>query len=429
MFQAQPSDQLRDSQAPTLPLRHEANTRAWDWNTTPETPTQHESTPNIVVASSHHNIHGDFDAANITTKTTMPTPKTMVPTPITSRPNTAGNAYYFPTPLTANSFNAGRPPGQPSAFPSAGPDAARSVYYLPTPQTAEDSSAGRPPGRLPAFLGFSSTSPVNNASRPTQRPFLSSPPSGAQKRESALEPSSLAQDPKRQRMLSPIPADLLQAKTTAGPPHHCEKQWPRFLPVTPAGTAVTLSENGPTSNDKMAVDHISVRQSKAPSLTINTQAASLATSLPSRTSPTHLEKLHADFIRTHQALRIELDHLTHELLAANQRAKDAKLLAANHRAKDAELRARKAENTAYQANNAHFQKLKELDDKHRAEMQSMVGKYRTLEINLENQRRKYKALEARCEDLKWIVEKVKGELGPEGLGRMFAFLTEDTTTS
>lgn len=415
MLQAQPSDQLRDLQAPTLPLGHEANIRAWDWNTTPETPTQRRSKANIVVASGHNNIHGDFDAVNITTKTTMPTPKTTVPTPITSGPNTAGNTYYFPTPLTAKTFSAGRPPGQPSAFPSAGLDAVRSVYCFPTPRTAEDSSAGRPLGRSPAFLVFSSTSPVNNANRPTQRP---SPLSGAQKRQSALEPSPLTPDPKRQRISSPFPTDLPQAKTAADPPHHCEKQWPRFLPVTPAGTTATLSRNGPTSTEKIAVDRVSVRQSKAPSLRINTQAAALATLLPSSTEPTHVDQLYADFIRTHHALRIELDNLTHKLHTANNRAKDA------------ESRARKAENTTYQANNAHFQKLKELGDKHRVEMQSMVGKHQTLEINLENQRRRYRVLEARCEDLKWVIGKVKGEMGEERLGRMFAAVFgEDTETA
>ena len=180
---------------------------------------------------------------------------------------------------------------------------------------------------------------------------------------------------------------------------------------------MSLSENGPTSDEKIAVDRVGVRQSKAAGLRIDTQAAGLAAPLPLETEPTHVEKLYADFISTHKALREELDHLTHELRTANKRANEA------------ELRARKAENMWYQANTANFRKLKELEDKHRVEIQSKARKYQTLEINLENQQRRNKALEMRCKDLNWTIEKVKGELGQKRQRQVSAFLSEHTKTT
>ena len=180
---------------------------------------------------------------------------------------------------------------------------------------------------------------------------------------------------------------------------------------------MSLSGKRPTSNEKMAVDRVSVRQSKGPGLRINTQAAGLAAPLPLETEATHGEKLYADFIRTHKMLRGELDHLTRELRAANERANEA------------ELRARKAENMGYQANSANFQKLKEVEDKHRVEIQSKARKYQTLEMNLESQQRRNQALEAQCKALNWTIEKVKGELGQERQRQISAFLSEHTKTT
>ena len=410
MLQAQPSDQLRDSQAPTLPLGHEANIKASIWNTAPETPTQHESKANIVIASGLDSIHGDFDAVQTT-------PKTMLPTPMTSRPSTAGKAYYFPTSLTTKDFSASRRPRQPPASPNSGPDATRSAYCFPTPQTAEDSSAGKSPGRSPALSVFSSTSPVKNANQPTQRPLLPSPLSGAQKRPLASEPSPLAHDQKRQRVLPSVPADLPQVMTIAGPPNHCEEQWPRCLPATPASTVMSLFKNRPSSNEKIDVDRVGVRQSKGPGLKINTQATGLTAPLPLKTEPMRGEKLYADFISTHKALREELDQLTHELRSANKRATEA------------ELRARKAENMVYQTNSASFQKFKELENKQRSEIQSKVRACQMLKINLEEQQRRNKALEMRCNDLNRTIEKVKQELEKERQRQLSAFFSEHTKTA
>ena len=180
---------------------------------------------------------------------------------------------------------------------------------------------------------------------------------------------------------------------------------------------MSSSGNGPTSNEKIAVDRVGVRQFKGPGLRINTQAAGVAAPLPLETKPTHGEKLYADFINTHKALREELDHLARELRAANERANEA------------ELRARKAENMWYQANTANFRKLKELEDKHRVEIQNKARKYQMLETSLENQQRRNKALEMRCKDLNWTIEKVKGELGQERQRQVSAFLSEHTKTT
>lgn len=248
-----------------------------------------------------------------------------MPTPTTSRLDTTGNAYNFPTPLTAKDKSAGK---QLYAFLSAGADAARSAYCFPTPHTGEDLSAGRSPGRSPGFPVFLSASPVSNANRPTQRPHLPSPLSGAQKRQLASEPLPLAQDSKRQRMLPSVPGDLPQVKTVAGSLHHCENQ---VLPVAPAGTAVSISGNAPTSNEEISLDRVDVRKSKGSGLRINTQAAGGTAPRPPRTEPTHGEKLYADFIRTHMALRGELDLLTRELRAANERANEAERRAGKQR--------------------------------------------------------------------------------------------------
>ena len=180
---------------------------------------------------------------------------------------------------------------------------------------------------------------------------------------------------------------------------------------------MSLSGNGSTSNEKLAVDRVGVRQSKGPGLRINTQAAGLAAPLPLEAEPTHAEKLYADFISTHKALRTELDHLTRELRTANEQAKEA------------ELRARKAENMIYQVNSANFQKLKELEDKHRVEIQNRARKYQMLVVNFENQQRRNNALEMRCKDLSWTIEKMKEELVRERQRHMSAFLSEHTKTT
>ena len=362
MRQAQPLEQLQDSQAHKFPQKHEADTRAWVWAATPETPTQHESKPNMLRAGHYDSIHGDFDAVDTT-------PKTTVPTLTTSGPNATGNACCLQTPLSSRDLN-----------------------------------AGNPPGRSPAPPVCLSASPAKNANRPPLRPFLLSPLSGGQKRHFVSELSPLAQVPKRQRMLPSGPANPPQAKTSARPDYHFKNQSLQSIPVISANTALSSAKNGPTSSGEMAVERVGVRQPKGAGLRIDTQAAGLAASLPPRISPTHMEKLYADYVRTHKILRQELDNVTHEIYAANERANRA------------ESQVRKAESMAYQANSANFQKLKELEDKHRTDIYREERRYRWLEVKFAEQRRGVTVLEARCKSLDWTIGELKRELEQERQG-------------
>lgn len=83
----------------------------------------------------------------------------------------------------------------------------------------------------------------------------------------------------------------------------------------------------------------------------------------------------------------------------------------------------------YQANSANFHKVKELEYKHRVEIQNKARKYQVLATNLENQQRRNKFLEMWCKDLSWTIEKVKEGLEPERQREMSAFLSEHTKTT
>ena len=180
---------------------------------------------------------------------------------------------------------------------------------------------------------------------------------------------------------------------------------------------MSVSGNAPASNEGMLLDRVDMRKSKGSGLRINTQAVGVTAPRPLRTEPTHGEKLYADFIRTHMALRGELDLLTRKLRAANERANEA------------ERRARNAENMGYQANSANFQKVKELEYKHRVEIQNKARRYQMLAMDLENQQRRNEALEMRCKDLSWMIEKVKEGLEQEQQREISAFISEHTKTT
>ena len=96
-----------------------------------------------------------------------------------------------------------------------------------------------------------------------------------------------------------------------------------------------------------------------------------------------MEELYADYFKTHELFRRELDNLVQELTAAKKRA-DA-----------AELRAQKAENMICRVNYASFAKLKAQEDGHRKEN--------------EKQQRVNESLLARCEDLEKRWEFVRRE--------------------
>ena len=300
--------------------------------------------------SGHSSIHGDFDAVHTS-------PKTTILTPTTSGPDTAVKA-----------------------------------------RSAQDLNGDTPPGLTPALRKFSLTSPASTANRPSSSPILPSPLSGATKRHLASEPSPLAQDAKRQRMIPPGPANPLQAVTAATPSHHLEKQGSQSLPVTLADTALGSSRNGPIAVDRVRVG---VRPIKGAGLRIDTQAAEFPVRLLPRTEPTHEEELYADYVRTHKVLRGELDNLSHELCAANERANTA------------ELRARKAENMRYQANVASFQMLKELEDKHRIDTREQRCGHNMLQKQLEQQLRDCTVLQTRCRTKDRIIAHLRRQLEQE----------------
>lgn len=202
-------------------------------------------------------------------------------------------------------------------------------------------------------------------------------------------------------MLPLEPANSPQAKTATGPSHRFEEEGPQSLSLLPGDSTLSLSRIRPIFGEKTDLNNVSVRQPKGAGLRINTQVAELAAPLPPKTGLTHGEKLIADYVRTHKVLRGELDKLTHELCAANERANMA------------ELRARKAEYLEYQANSAKSHKLKEL--------QTQGQKYKILEIKFEEQYRRSEVLETRCKAFSQIIDGLKGEPKQERQRQMSAF--------
>lgn len=209
-------------------------------------------------------------------------------------------------------------------------------------------------------------------------------------------------------MLPLEPANLPHAKTATGPSHRFEKEGPQSFPQLPGDSTLSLSRVRKISGENMDVSNVGVRQSRGAGLRINTQVAESAAPLPPEIELTHGEKLTTDYVRTHKILREELDKLTHELCAANERANMA------------ELRARKAEFLESQANSAKFRKFKELQNQGR--------KYKILETKVEEQHRRLEVLETRCKAFNQIIDEVKGEPKHERQRQMSAFYQRECRT-
>lgn len=323
MFQSQPSEQLGNQQAHTTPQHDSVNVRDWTW-VAPETPAQHESNTGKIMASDHDNVHVDLDAVHKTPKTATPR--------LSRGHNVINNAYSIPTPVTAKDFSADGSPGR--------------------------SSGNSKPSLTSTALN---TDPRGNRQL---KPFLASPLSGVTKRQSSPDPSSPAQGPKRQRMLLSQSAHQPQLKTVAGQSHHFERQGLQLVPTSAERSAVGLSGNGATSGEMREENHVGMRQSRGAGLRINTQAAELAAPPPPRKEPTREEQLYADYVKTHDAFRTELNNLALDLDAAKMRAKMA------------EVRAREAENMTYKAKNANFTQVQQLTQNHRADIQAQKRKLR-----------------------------------------------------
>ncbi len=379
MAQGSPSEQLPDSQAHTSPLGYgkpyDDINRACVL-TPPEPAEKQESKVDTIGASDHNNIYGDLDAIHIAPKSTVSTPKSQ-------GRRTTGNTYYIlPKPAVPTPTRQGC-------------QAISNAYIQLTPT---DFSARRSPMPSP-FAVSSLASPAGFTSpqfAPHTTPLPSSLPSGAKRRQMPSEPSPLSQSSKRQRVLSrPVlpsqEVSLLHVKMEADPSPQSETQGPQIPPASVEGLALSLSRNEPVSGEKIDGNHAVVRHSKGAGLRINTKVAELAAPLLPGNETTSGEKLYADYVKTHNEFRRELDNLTHELDAATKRA-DA-----------AELRIKKAENMVYQANNASFSKLRTQQDRHKKEHETQQRENRSLMTKCYALERSIDGKNEEIDELKWAL--------------------------
>lgn len=209
-------------------------------------------------------------------------------------------------------------------------------------------------------------------------------------------PSPLSQSSKRQRVLSrPVlpsqEVSLLHVKMEADPSPQSQNQRPQIPPASVEGSALSLSRHEPMSGEKIDGNHAGVRHSKGAGLRINTKVAELAAPLLLGNETTSGEKLYADYVKTHDEFRRELDNLAHELDAANKRA-DA-----------AELRSKKAENMVYQANNASFAKLQTQVHRHMKEHETQQRENRSLMTQRHALERSIDGKNQEIDELKWAL--------------------------
>ena len=143
--------------------------------------------------------------------------------------------------------------------------------------------------------------------------------------------------------------------------------------------------------EKIDGNHAGVRHSKAAGLRINTKVAELAAPLLPGNETRSGEKLYADYVKTHDEFRKELDNLAHELDAAKKRAIAA------------ELRSQKAENMVYQANNANFTKLQMQADRHKKENEKEQRETRSLMTRCHLLERSIDGKNQEIHELKWAL--------------------------
>ena len=168
--------------------------------------------------------------------------------------------------------------------------------------------------------------------------------------------------------LPSIEVDLLQPKAAAGSIRQSIEQGPQISPALAEGSALVLARNGHMSDEKIDGKRTGARQSKGAGLRIDTKAAESAAPPMPEKEPASTEKLFADYAKTHEEFRNELDTLAQKLKTANNRANAA------------ELRSRQAENKVYQANNAGFAQLKIQGDNYQKDIQRYQTWYTSLKI-------------------------------------------------
>lgn len=354
--QGPPPEQLRGSQVQRYAMRYEKIKRARVLIRA-GTAGQLDIKANTTGADGHGSIHGDFDTMHIV-------PETALPTRATPLRHTINNAQSFPTPVTPGEFAAGR-------------------LSVPSPGDAM----------------LSLTSPAGDTKQrfcPPPKPFPSSPPSSAKKRQISSEPSPLSESSKRQRMLPAEMANLRHAKTAAGPSRQSEKQGPQVSPASAEEATLILSRMGWTSGESMDKDsvrvHQSTGQSRGAGLIINTKLAASAVRPPVKIEPTSGEKLVSDYIKTHKEFRKELDNLSHELEVANKRAERT------------ELQVQEAQDMVYRANNDAFAKLKTQEDIHKKEKQRQQLEYKSLRTRYDTLEQSICEKSREIDELKWELE-------------------------
>lgn len=318
MLQGPPSKQPRDLQVRTHRLPHESIKPALAISTS-ETNGRDES--GAIVVSDHHSIHGDLDAIHTAPKTAVPS--------LTSHGRHISNFPF--TVLTPKDFSAGRSP-------------------VPSSST----------------MMTSSDSPADSTNR-QRKVFPSSATLGGQKRHIPSELSPLFRSSKRPRLMPSQPADLLQPNTIPGPIRQSVEEETQSLQAQVERSAPNLSRNGPKSCQKFDGDHVANRQAEGAGLTINTEVAEGTAPPGPVDEPTSLEKLCADFLETREDLCEKIDHLAGEVTTAKERAVVA------------ERSFHEAENRVYQANNARFATVKQMEDKYKKESGSLKTRCDTLE--------------------------------------------------
>ena len=280
-----------------------------------------------IVVSDHDSIHGNFDAIHTVPKIAVPT--------LTSHGRQRSNNSS--TALTSKDFGAGKSP-------------------MPSPSTVMTSL----------------DSPADSTNRQRYRYLLpkvfpSSATIGGQKRHIPSELSPLFRSAKRPRLVPSQPADLLQPNTIPSPIRRSVEEETQILQAQIERSAPNLSRNDPKSCQSFDGDHVANRQAEGEGLTINTEVAEGTAPPGPVDEPTSLEKLCADFLETREDLCEKIDHLAGEVATAKERAVVA------------ERSFHEAENRVYQANNARFATVKQMEDKYKKESGSLKNRCDALE--------------------------------------------------
>ena len=226
------------------------------------------------------------------------------------------------------------------------------AYGIPTPVTAtecRDDTSLSQSIENPIQPLTSQASNTNGQVYQELIPSPVSPLSGAKKRPVPSDSSRLERHPKYQRILPAQPQTLPRKRSAAEPN----------------------------------------AQSKGVGLGINTQVAELAAPLPHTSETRRGGELYTDFIQIQEVLRKELNNLIHEIHATNKRANAA------------ELRAQKAENEVYRANNDHALKAIRMADEHKSDKNILERQHRSLENRCNDLERSLGEEKAAVVDLRW----------------------------